>query len=313
MSDLSCDETWQRGLEDLGKRAPGEDADGEEEEPEHEDEEAQETETLSEDDEAVHATRLQTFTGLQTFPIREKIKDAVSKAMMALSALSQKTIGENHLASEEQIYATTAMVGIIFYNSFAGMCQPWEYLTRKHVADQIAAGANYVLCNAHLKTADTYGLVAKYVPTGSMEAMNIYMHLPGKKTSLFLEPTLDDQRVSVDYHLGRFGHTFMDTLDPPSCNLIRTYYHSQLLKISSSSQLMDKIMTCVSSSSTNEEDVKLSKYMYEEVFGEPVEWPQSTADKVGHEHAEADDHKIKKRKAETINACSKPVEERKKH
>jgi len=225
MSDLSCDETWQRGLEDLGKLAPREDADGEEE-PEDENEEAEEEETLSEDDEAVHETTLQTFTRLQTFPTRDKIKAAVSKAMMAIGALSEKTIGESHLASEEQLYVTTAMVGIIFYNSFAGRREPWEDLTREHVADQIAAGANYVLCNAHLKTADTYGLVAKYVPTGSMEAMNIYMHLPGKKTSLFLEPTLDDQRVSVDYHLERFGHIFMDTLDPPSCNLIRTYYHS---------------------------------------------------------------------------------------
>jgi len=233
--------------------------------------------------------------------------------MMAIGALSEKTIGENHLASEEQLYVTTAMVGIIFYNSFAGRREPWEDLTREHVADQIAAGANYVLCNAHLKTADTYGLVAKYVPTGSMEAMNIYMHLPGKKTSLFLEPTLDDQRVSVDYHLERFGHIFMDTLDPPSCNLIRMYYHSQLLNTSSGLQLMGKMMPCVSSPCTNEEDVEFSKYMYEEFFGEPVEWPQNRADEVGHEHAEADDHETKKRKAETINACSKPEEKRKKH
>ena len=305
MSDLSCDETWQRGLEDLGKLASRGDADGEEE-PEDENEEAEEEEALSEDDEMVHETTLQTLTRLQTFPTRDKIKAAVSKAMMAIGALSEKTIGENHLASEEQLYVTTAMVGIIFYNSFAGRREPWEDLAREHVADQIAAGANYVLCNAHLKTADTYGLVAKYVPTGSMEAMNIYMHLPGKKTSLFLEPTLDDQRVSVDYHLERFGHTFMDTLDPPSCNLIRTYYHSQLLKTSSGLQWLQ-------SSSTNEEDVEFSKYMYEEFFGEPVEWPQNRADEVGHEHAEADDHETKKRKAETINACSKPEEKRKKH
>jgi hypothetical protein len=305
MSDLSCDETWQRGLEDLGKLASRGDAD-DEEEPEDENEEAEEEEALSEDDEMVHETTLQTLTRLQTFPTRDKIKAAVSKAMMAIGALSEKTIGENHLASEEQLYVTTAMVGIIFYNSFAGRREPWEDLTREHVADQIAAGANYVLCNAHLKTADTYGLVAKYVPTGSMEAMNIYMHLPGKKTSLFLEPTLNDQRVSVDYHLERFGHTFMDTLDPPSCNLIRMYYHSQLLNTSSGLQWLQ-------SSSTNEEDVEFSKYMYEEFFGEPVEWPQNRADEVGHEHAEADDHETKKRKAETINACSKPKEKRKKH
>ena len=72
------------------------------------------------------------------------------------------------------------------------------------------------------QTADTYGTLAKYVPDGSMEAMRVYINLPGKQTPLFLEPpSPESQKVSVAQHLHRFGRIFLRTKNPPNCNLIR--------------------------------------------------------------------------------------------
>lgn len=90
------------------------------------------------------------------------------------------------------------------------------------------------------KTADTYGTIAKYVPAGSLEAMNTYMKLPGKRTNLFLEPTSSEsRRVSIAQHLKRFGRSFLNKQDPPNCNLIRKQYHTVLLRISREGKAME--------------------------------------------------------------------------
>ena len=73
------------------------------------------------------------------------------------------------------------------------------------------------------KTVDTYGVLAKYVPPGSFEAMKTYLGLPGKKTPLFLGPTSSEsQYVSVAQHLKMFGNlrTFGDPMEWPSSDML---------------------------------------------------------------------------------------------
>ena len=95
------------------------------------------------------------------------------------------------------------------------------------------------------QTADTYGTLAKYVPAGSLQAMNVYIHLPGKESNLFLEPASNAvEHVSVAQHLKRFGRMFMGVEDPPNCNLIRKQYHTKLLRMSREDEamkLMEKV------------------------------------------------------------------------
>jgi len=119
------------------------------------------------------------------------------------------------------------------------------------------------------KTVDTYGVLAKYVPPGSFEAMKTYIGLPGKKTTLFLEPTSSEsQYVSVAQHLKRFGKIFLKSEDPPSCNLIRKQFHTVLLTKSKEGEAM-----AVYAPTTAADHAKLGKYLYAELFGNPVEWP----------------------------------------
>lgn len=53
------------------------------------------------------------------------------------------------LISCQRLNATTAMVGIIYYNAFAGRSGEWENMQREYVVEQIAAGADHFLCNEH--------------------------------------------------------------------------------------------------------------------------------------------------------------------
>ena len=136
------------------------------------------------------------------------------------------------------------------------------------------------------KTVDTYDILAKYVPPGSFEAMKTYIGLPGKKTTLFLEPTSSEsQYVSVAQHLKRFGKIFLKSEDPPNCNLIRKQFHTVLLRKSREGEAMKlmskvdahsaQIAMAVYATTTAADDAKLGKYLYEELFGNPVEWPSS--------------------------------------
>jgi hypothetical protein len=158
---------------------------------------------------------------LENFPSREQIKAAVHEAMLSLAVLSLNSAGKSDLDFMSKLTATTAMVGIVYYNSFAGRSGEWQTMTREHVVQQIADGKDFLLCPDH-KTADTYGTRAKYVPAGSMEAMKIHINLPGKSRDLLLEPaSAQSPHVSIAQHLKRFGTMFLNNADPPNCNLTR--------------------------------------------------------------------------------------------
>jgi hypothetical protein len=230
---------------------------------------------------------------LDQFPSSEEAKEAVLKAMVSLASLSHETIGKPQLSFNEKLNATTAMVGIIHYNSFAGRSGEWQSMTRKHVEEQIALGKDYLLCPKH-KTSDTYGTLAKYVPAGSMKAMAVYMGLPGKAKDLMLEPANSQSlQVSIAQHLQRFGKLFLGKVDPPNSNLIRKQYHTQLLRMSREGQAMDfmkkidahsaEVAQKVYATTTPSDDSKLGKALFQQLFGEPVEWPSQeiiTATKV---------------------------------
>jgi hypothetical protein len=220
---------------------------------------------------------------LESFPSKEEIKAAVLSAMISLGVLSQTSADKDHLDFSQRLNATTAMVGIIYYNSFAGRSGEWETMAKVHVAEQIRACADFLLCHDH-KTSDTYGTLAKYVPAGSMEAMRVYISLPGKSKDLFLEPANPQSpHVSIAQHLQRFGSMFLSTPDPPNCNLIRKQYHTMLLRLSregGAMELMKKVdahsadvAKRVYATTTAGDDAKLGKYLHQQLFGEPVGWP----------------------------------------
>jgi hypothetical protein len=179
------------------------------------------------------------------------------------------------------------MVGIIYYNSFAGRSGEWQAMLGGHVLGQIQAGKDFLLCHQH-KTADTYGALAKYVPPGSMDAMHVYLQLPGKESVLFLEPANPDSKcVSVSQHLHRFGTIYLPGHVPANCNLIRKQFHTMLLRSCREGSCMEllskvdahsaEVAKKVYCTTTAADDAKLGKFLYESLFGSPVMWPSEEA------------------------------------
>jgi hypothetical protein len=178
---------------------------------------------------------------------------------------------------ECRLEAATALVGVIFYNSFAGRSGEWELMQRSHVKDHLDKHNTFLLCPQH-KTVATYGTLAKHIPAGSWHAFRLYLDLPGKRTDRFIEPpTATSTQASVAGLLKRFGVIAFKTEDPPNSNLIRKMFHSCLLRISRDKEAMrfmekvdahsEHIARKVYAITTPEDDSKLAHMLYTEVFG----------------------------------------------
>ena len=125
------------------------------------------------------------------------VRAAVLSAMLDLACIADMAGSEAAMDVASKLAATTAIVGIIHFNSFAGRSGEWQCMTKAHVQDQHDKGANHLVCKKH-KTAKTYGALAKYVPPGTFSAMLVYMSLPGKVTGLLLEPTSENSAEVMD-------------------------------------------------------------------------------------------------------------------
>eukprot|EP00974_Lingulodinium_polyedra_P101157 9799947-Lingulodinium_polyedra.AAC.1 len=86
--------------------------------------------------------------------------------------------------------------------------------------------------SSHHKTSDSYGELTKWVSPGTVEAIKVYLMLPGKKSNLLLEPAKKDSKmVSVAASLRRFGASYWPKFQPPACNLVRKRFHTALYKM----------------------------------------------------------------------------------
>ena len=132
---------------------------------------------------------------LQAFPIAEMLKKAVMSAMIHLASIHMATEGHDDMIQHFKLASTTAMVGILYYNSFAGRSGEWEIMKKDHVLQQINANADHLVCS-YDKTSDCYGDLAKYVPPGSTQAMQVYIWVPWKISELSLESTSQARPMS---------------------------------------------------------------------------------------------------------------------
>ena len=221
---------------------------------------------------------------LENFPELATIKAAVEQAMVDLGRIAQASADAIGAVDKSWLTAaTTAVVGIIYYNSFAGRSGEWEAMTKSHVLDQAAAGKDFLVCHKH-KTSHHYGSLAKYVPPGSFKAFEVYASLPGKITDLFLEPNIGYEKVYIGYHMKRFAcHYLASSEVQPNCNLLRKQFHTLLMRLSREGKCMEllskvdahsaRVAAKIYCTSTVSDDAKLGKMLYEAVYGNPVEWP----------------------------------------
>lgn len=229
---------------------------------------------------------------LQRFPDGDTVKAAVHQAMLDLACISLDAQATGAISHGDKVRANACMVGIIYYNSFAGRSGEWEAMKKQHVLDQIAAGKEFLVCDEH-KTSETYGELAKYVPAGSMQAMKVYLNLPGKESDLFLEPASSaSNHISVSQFLRRFALTYLPAHEAANCNLIRKQFHTLLNRKAMEGSCMDLLSKVDAHSKavaqktyttkTAEDDSKLGKLLFEGLYGEPVHWPSEEEISMAH-------------------------------
>ena len=216
------------------------------------------------------------------YPSIDEIKTEVRKAMGRLWVIQQYCIAEGLLVDMPfalRVQAACALVGIVFFNAFAGRAGEWAIMLADYVKEQAAAGSTLLLCSTH-KTSTTYGSIAKYIPAGSMEAFRIYLSLPGKHSDRFVEHPTKGGTVSIAGLLKKFGAAAFALDDPPNSNLVRKYFHTALLRVGLQKDLL-KHMVTIDGHSENvarkvyvirspEDDAELARILFTEVCGEPV-------------------------------------------
>jgi hypothetical protein len=222
---------------------------------------------------------------IKLFASVKRIKKAVKKAMKQLQALVAKATAAGVTSAEVRAACNTLLVGIIFHNGFAGRSYEWSALQHQKVNKAINIDhLEYLICSEY-KTDEQYGDLAKYLFNGTIQALRCYMQLPGNHNGLLLQPaTSSAKQVSISYCMERFNKLFLKKYHPTKVNLLRKYFHTVLhnqaclgqvfgllKKVDAHSLAMAKNVytTC-----TPEDDAKLGKYLFEQVFGAAVEWPQ---------------------------------------
>ena len=139
----------------------------------------------------------------------EAIKHAVRAAMVDLRTLAETYEGEGQMPPRAKQIATKCMVGILANNQLMGRNQEWETAQAEHVRQELASGRPYFTTTSY-KTSKQYGAYGKYMAPGTRAALQVYLNLPGKRTQLLLEPSLDkSKQVQVSTALHGFFATYL--------------------------------------------------------------------------------------------------------
>eukprot|EP00971_Amphidinium_carterae_P109926 2177718-Amphidinium_carterae.1 len=95
---------------------------------------------------------------VKSFPPLSLLKQQVKVAMTILQVISTsaQASGWEELPFHLALEATTAVVGIIAYNSSVGKSGEWSLMQASHVREQLSLGAKFLVCPEH-KTAASYG------------------------------------------------------------------------------------------------------------------------------------------------------------
>ena len=95
--------------------------------------------------------------------------------MISLALLARKATALSQLDYMQKVNAATAMIGIIYYNQFAGRSGEWEAMQRQHVVDQIAVNANYLECHEHKAVSQCFFTGARRGKDNLVKYLEIYL------------------------------------------------------------------------------------------------------------------------------------------
>ena len=127
-------------------------------------------------------------------------QDAVWKAFIDLYAIWDKFHASPTMPEKARKFANAAMVGILFFNQYAGRPGEWLKVTAEVIRDKLAERAELepgtepadcaheIIILSWDKTCKKRGKVGKWLHEGTWWALDKYLGLPGKVTPWLLEP-----------------------------------------------------------------------------------------------------------------------------
>lgn len=229
--------------------------------------------------------RVEDAIKIRAFPSVQQIQAGVSKAMHTLHYIGSHYSNADDFPRSVKAAATRAIIGIVFLNGFAGRKMEWEQMTKDHVASQLDAQRDYLVCAKH-KTASVYGSIAKWLAPGTAQSLRAYMALPlGDTTMLFAPVDESVETVDVPSYLRSFCKEYLPVdKTPPTVNLLRKWFHTELGRLANSEEGLMKAFQVIDGHSpgvarrhyllkTPEDDALLAKALVHAMLGEPVPWP----------------------------------------
>jgi hypothetical protein len=220
---------------------------------------------------------------MKALPPIGDMKGMVKQAMLDLCTISKACDGRE-VTFGERLSANTCIVGIVYYNGFAGRSKEWEVMPAAHVAEQLAECKDFLVCPNH-KTASTYGELGKYLAPGTLDAVKVYAALGSPSGKFLVPPKETSTRVAVALMLKRFNKKYGPQYQNANVNLLRKWYHKEVVNPRNQNSVMkfmaridghsEAVAQKVYKTSDPEQDALFGKHLVTAVLGDTVEFPSA--------------------------------------
>ena len=194
----------------------------------------------------VNKKRKSDAQALTQLPDVKCLQSAVRQAYIILQALSTKFAGLDTMPPCARAVANACIAGAVLLDTYIGRSMEWEILTHEHLAAQLDAGRDVIVCAEH-KTFRRYGELAKYLSLGLVEALKAYTALPRPAVDgYFFLPAQGGAKMCFHACLRTFCKKFLPADKTfPTVNLVRKWFHSELMNLSSTREKLMELMTAI--------------------------------------------------------------------
>ena len=205
--------------------------------------------------------------------------------MVSLDRIVERALKRGATSSRMRSGANTNLVGILWWNCFAGRSDDWQKLKAADVHRQLFVQGKNFIEFLEYKTARYYGDLGKWVPGGTAAAIKRYMQLPAddaRDTDQFLKPARGAD-VPIATCLKRVGLRHTPYHQAPGVNIVRKLFHTKLMDMTNNDSVLELISrvdrhsegvaATVHATKDPEGDAKLGEILFNAVLGEPVPWP----------------------------------------
>jgi hypothetical protein len=238
-------------------------------------------------DRNVIAKQQEDITRIRGLPTVQQLQAGVASGYRTLKLLGREFHGTGErLPCRAQGLANSCMVGAMWCDMFGGRKMEWETMTLEQVRAMFGEGHDWLACMEH-KTSRTYGTLAKWLSPGACAALECYIKLPRPEgVASFLVPALDStDRVDIPTALYGWSSRFLPKgCTKPTVNLMRKFFHKQLIKLTQDEASLKRTMATLDAHSIKTidrhyalrepaDDVALAKMLVGAVLGDTVPWP----------------------------------------